>query len=57
MPTDSSPGPSRLDARATACGCAGFSRSELLRSGAAATAGRGLRAIEAGMPLPAGTGL
>ncbi|HET8950562.1 MAG TPA: DUF1501 domain-containing protein [Solirubrobacteraceae bacterium] len=41
----------------TACGCAGFSRSELLRGGAAATAGRGLRAIEAGMPLPAGTGL
>ncbi len=40
----------------TACGCAGFSRSELLRGGAA-TAGRGLRAIEPGMPLPAGTGL
>ncbi len=40
-----------------ACGCAGFSRSELLRGGGAATAGRGLRAIEAGMPLPAGTGL
>jgi uncharacterized protein (DUF1501 family) len=40
----------------TACGCAGFSRSELLRGGAA-SAGRGLRAIEAGMPLPAGTGL
>ena len=45
------------DATSTACGCAGFSRSELLRGGAAATAGRGLRAIEAGMPLPAGTGL
>jgi uncharacterized protein (DUF1501 family) len=40
----------------SSCGCAGFSRSELLRSGAA-TAGRGLRPIEAGMPLPAGTGL
>ena len=45
------------DPTSTACGCAGFSRSELLRGGAAATAGRGLRAIEAGMPLPAGTGL
>jgi uncharacterized protein (DUF1501 family) len=44
------------DPTTTACGCAGFSRSELLRGGAA-TAGRGLRAIEAGMPLPAGTGL
>jgi uncharacterized protein (DUF1501 family) len=40
----------------SSCGCAGFSRSELLRAGAA-TAGRGLRPIEAGMPLPAGTGL
>ena len=38
------------------CGCSGFSRSELLRSGAA-SAGRGLRAIEPGMPMPAGTGL
>jgi len=45
------------DTTDTACGCAGFSRSELLRGGASATAGRGLRAIEAGMPLPAGTGL
>ena len=45
------------DSTSSACGCAGFSRSELLRGGAAATAGRGLRAIEAGMPLPAGTGL
>jgi uncharacterized protein (DUF1501 family) len=45
------------DPASNACGCAGFSRSELLRGGAAATAGRGLRAIEAGMPLPAGTGL
>ena len=41
----------------SSCGCSGFSRSELLRTGAAATAGRGLRAIEPGMPLPAGTGL
>jgi uncharacterized protein (DUF1501 family) len=40
----------------TSCGCKSFSRSELVRSGAA-TAGRGLRAIEAGMPAPAGTGL
>jgi uncharacterized protein (DUF1501 family) len=40
-----------------ACGCAGFSRSELLRAAGAATAGCGLRAIESGMPLPAGTGL
>ena len=36
--------------------CRDFSRTELLRD-AAATAGRGLPAIEAGMPLPAGTGL
>jgi uncharacterized protein (DUF1501 family) len=49
--------PARVSGAAGAsCGCAGFSRSELLRSGAA-TAGRGLRPIEAGMPLPAGTGL
>jgi uncharacterized protein (DUF1501 family) len=41
----------------SSCGCVGFSRSELLRNGVAATAGRGLRPIEAGMPLPAGTGL
>jgi uncharacterized protein (DUF1501 family) len=38
------------------CGCAGFSRAHLLRS-AAATAGQGLPSIEAGMPVPAGTGL
>jgi uncharacterized protein (DUF1501 family) len=44
------------DPASSACGCAGFSRSELLRGGAA-SAGRGLRPIEAGMPLPAGTGL
>jgi uncharacterized protein (DUF1501 family) len=43
-------------AAAAACGCAGWSRSELLRHGAA-QAGRGLPAIEPGMPLPAGTGL
>jgi uncharacterized protein (DUF1501 family) len=38
------------------CGCSGFSRSEFLRTGTA-TAGSGLRAIEPGMPAPAGTGL
>jgi uncharacterized protein (DUF1501 family) len=36
--------------------CSGFSRAEVLRRGVA-TAGRGLPAIEAGMPIPAGTGL
>jgi len=36
--------------------CAGLSRSRLLHR-AAAEAGRGLPAIEHGMPLPAGTGL
>ena len=41
----------------SSCGCSGFSRSELLRTGGAAAAGRGLRAIEPGMPVPAGTGL
>jgi uncharacterized protein (DUF1501 family) len=40
----------------SSCGCNGFSRSELLRTGTA-TADSGLRAIEPGMPLPAGTGL
>jgi len=40
----------------SACGCNEFSRSEALRR-AAAEAGRGLPRIEAGMPLPAGTGL
>jgi uncharacterized protein (DUF1501 family) len=39
-----------------ACHCDEFSRVSLLRR-AAAEAGRGLPAIEAGMPLPAGTGL
>ena len=36
--------------------CNDFSRSDLMRR-AAAEAGRGLPAIEAGMPMPAGTGL
>jgi uncharacterized protein (DUF1501 family) len=36
--------------------CNGFRRSELLRR-AAAEAGRGLPAVQAGTPLPAGTGL
>ena len=36
--------------------CDDFCRSELLRR-AAAEAGRGLPAVEGGMPLPAGTGL
>jgi uncharacterized protein (DUF1501 family) len=38
------------------CSCNDFNRAQLLRRGAA-TAGRGLPAIEPGMPLPAGTGL
>ena len=38
------------------CGCNDYSRTQLLRR-AAAEAGRGLPAIENGMPLPAGTGL
>jgi uncharacterized protein (DUF1501 family) len=38
------------------CACQDFSRSELLRRGVVA-AGRGLPAIEPGMPTPAGTGL
>ena len=36
--------------------CDGFTRSRMLKA-AAAQAGRGLPAIEAGMPLPAGTGM
>jgi uncharacterized protein (DUF1501 family) len=40
----------------TDCGCNGLSRSRLLHR-AAAEAGRGLPAIEPGMPLPAGTGM
>ena len=38
------------------CACHDFNRAELLRHGAA-QAGRGLPAIEPGMPTPAGTGL
>jgi len=38
------------------CSCRDFTRSQLLRSGVA-QAGRGLPAIEPGMPLPAGTGM
>ncbi|QEC48521.1 DUF1501 domain-containing protein [Baekduia soli] len=38
------------------CACSDFNRAELLRAGAA-RAGRGLPAIEPGMPQPAGTGL
>jgi uncharacterized protein (DUF1501 family) len=38
------------------CGCPEFTRAKLLEN-AAAQAGKGLPAIEAGMPLPAGTGL
>ena len=38
------------------CGCNDFSRSQALRK-LAAEAGRGLPAIEPGMPMPAGTGL
>jgi uncharacterized protein (DUF1501 family) len=38
------------------CSCHDFNRAELLRRGAA-QAGRGLPAVEPGMPMPAGTGL
>ncbi len=41
---------------AKSCSCNDFTRSQLLRRGAA-IAGKGLPAIEPGMPLPAGTGL
>ena len=41
---------------AQSCSCNDFTRSQLLRAGVA-QAGRGLPAIERGMPLPAGTGL
>jgi uncharacterized protein (DUF1501 family) len=44
-----------MSARKHTC-CDGFTRSQLLRS-AAAEAGKGLPAIEPGMPDPAGTGL
>jgi uncharacterized protein (DUF1501 family) len=40
----------------SACACRDYNRAELLRH-AAAQAGRGLPAIEPGMPVPAGTGL
>ena len=36
--------------------CSGFTRSQLLRHGVA-QAGNGIRSIEPGMPIPAGTGL
>ncbi|HTA96545.1 MAG TPA: DUF1501 domain-containing protein [Solirubrobacteraceae bacterium] len=41
---------------ANSCSCNDFTRSQLLRRGAA-IAGKGLPKIEPGMPLPAGTGL
>jgi uncharacterized protein (DUF1501 family) len=41
---------------AKSCSCQDFTRSQLLRRGAA-IAGRGLPQIEPGMPLPAGTGM
>src|SRR5271170_2014221 len=41
---------------ARSCSCNDFTRSQLLRRGAA-VAGKGLPRIEPGMPLPAGTGL
>jgi uncharacterized protein (DUF1501 family) len=41
---------------ASSCSCNDFTRSQLLRAGVA-QAGRGLPAIERGMPLPAGTGM
>jgi uncharacterized protein (DUF1501 family) len=41
---------------ANSCSCQDFTRSQLLRRGAA-IAGKGLPQIEPGMPLPAGTGM
>ncbi len=41
---------------AKSCSCSDFTRSQLLRRGAA-VAGRGLPSVEPGMPVPAGTGL
>ena len=41
---------------ARSCSCDDFTRSQLLRRGAA-VAGKGLPRIETGMPLPAGTGI
>jgi uncharacterized protein (DUF1501 family) len=45
-----------VSANRKSCGCPEFTRGKLFEH-AAAQAGRGLPAIEAGMPLPAGTGL
>jgi uncharacterized protein (DUF1501 family) len=45
-----------MSAPRRACSCADFTRADLLRRGVA-EAGRGLPAIEPGMPIPAGTGL
>ncbi len=50
MPDNPAPG------KRSACGCAEYSRAELLRR-SVAEAGRGLPAIEPGMPTPAGTGM
>ena len=57
--TPSQPNPeSAAPAEVAACGCADLSRAKLLRGAAsAAVPGRGLPAIERGMPTPAGTGL
>src|SRR5271156_4305530 len=41
---------------ARSCSCEDFTRSQLLRRGAA-IAGKGLPRVEPGMPLPAGTGM
>ncbi len=41
---------------ANSCSCQDFTRSQLLRRGAA-IAGKGLPQVEPGMPLPAGTGM
>ena len=41
---------------AASCSCNDFTRSQLLRHGAA-VAGKGLPSIEPGMPVPAGTGI
>ena len=52
--------PDRLRTPMDACHCKEHSRAAILRQAAAASAagaGAGLRAIEPGMPLPAGTGL
>ncbi len=47
-----------MSPRSGSCGCVGLSRARLLRRAAsAAVPGKGLPAIEPGMPAPAGTGL